>query len=467
LAILNDILDISKVEAGKMELEHIPFQLAETIQGAVKLMAVNASKKDIELLCEIAPDVPTGIEGDPGRLRQVLVNLIGNAVKFTDVGEVFVRCRWMTGHADRSLLHFSVRDSGPGIPADRQEMIFESFRQSDSSTTRRYGGTGLGLAIAKQLVELQGGSIWVESEVGVGSTFNFTIPVAESKCQFDFVSPLDGVRVSLIASHESIRTSYQNTLEHAGGDCRCYESLAQAWPDLLRSNSMDMGQSHIVVLDADFDASWAEEIDTDEKRSWLRETPILLLVSANHSASVPIAQDLDIPSEYYLCKPISNTELIDHLRKVLGLSSPKPIADQEPNAPHRSLNVLVVDDSEVNREIAAGFLELFGHQFQMAENGEEAVAAVKNSKFDAVLLDIEMPLLDGFGATRQIRALPGEKSTIPIVAMTAHALVETESRCLEVGMNACLTKPIQVDRLQQALEEIAKGTWANNQELVV
>lgn len=467
LAILNDILDISKVEAGKMELEHIPFQLAETIQGAVKLMAVNASKKNIELLCEIAPDVPTGIEGDPGRLRQVLVNLIGNAVKFTDVGEVFVRCQWMTRQADRSLLHFSVRDSGPGIPADRQDVIFESFRQSDSSTTRRYGGTGLGLAIAKQLVELQGGSIWVESEIGVGSTFNFTIPVIESHCQFDFTCPLDGVRVSLIASHESIRTSYRNTLEHSGADCRCYPSLAQAWPDLIRSDSMDIGQTHIVVLDTDCDDSWAKQFDNHEKRSWLRETPILLLVSANQSASAPIAQDLDIPSEHYLCKPISNTELITHVRKLLGLSQPKQVADQEPSAIQRSLHVLVVDDSEINREIAAGFLELFGHTFQMAENGEEAVAAVETSKFDAVLLDIEMPLLDGFGATRQIRTLPGEQSTIPIVAMTAHALVETESRCLEVGMNACLTKPIQVDRLQQALEEIAKGKWSRNQELAV
>jgi CheY-like chemotaxis protein len=230
---------------------------------------------------------------------------------------------------------------------------------------------------------------------------------------------------------------------------------------------MDVGQSHIVVLDTDCDDSWAKQFGNYEKRSWLRETPILLLVSANQSASAPIAQDVDIPSEHYLCKPISNTELITHVRKLLGLSQPKQVADQEPSAIQRSLHVLVVDDSEINREIAAGFLELFGHTFQMAENGEEAVAAVETSKFDAVLLDIEMPLLDGFGATRQIRTLPGEQSTIPIVAMTAHALVETESRCLEVGMNACLTKPIQVDRLQQALEEIAKGKWSRNQELAV
>jgi signal transduction histidine kinase/CheY-like chemotaxis protein/predicted ATPase len=467
LAILNDILDISKVEAGKMELEHIPFYLAETIQGAVKLMAVNAFEKNIELLCEIAPDVPASIQGDPGRLRQVLVNLIGNAVKFTDVGEVFVRCQWMTGQVDRSLLHFSVRDNGPGIPVDRQEMIFESFRQSDSSTTRRYGGTGLGLAIAKQLVELQGGSIWVESEVGVGSTFHFTIPISESECQFDVVPSMNDVRVNLISDTESIRSSYRKTLEHAGADCRCYADLSHAWPDLLRSDSMDLGQTHILVLDADFDNSWAEQIDTSEKRSWLREATIIVLVPAKQSSSVPIASDLDIPSEQILCKPISNTELMEQVRKVLGLAQPKQVADQEPSAIQRSLHVLVVDDSEVNREIAAGFLELFGHTFQMAHNGEEAVAAVENAKFDAVLLDIEMPLLDGFGATQQIRALPGEKSTIPIVAMTAHALVETESRCLEVGMNACLTKPIQVDRLQNTLEEIAKGNWSRNQELVV
>jgi two-component system sensor kinase len=467
LSILNDILDLSKVEAGKMELERISFRLHDIINDAVKLMAVYAFKKHIELLCDIEALVPTEIQGDPGRLRQILMNLIGNAIKFTDAGEVSVRCRWTMQEDGLAMLHFSIRDTGPGIPADRQKLIFERFQQSDSSTTRKYGGTGLGLAIVAQLVELHGGRIWVDSELGIGSNFQFTIPIDESLCRYDRSATLDETHVTLICESNSSRISFAEAFRSAGASCKCFSNVNEAWPTLLGPTLDCEGRSHLVVIDTDFENSWLDQVDTDEKRACLQSQSLLVLVPQSNSGPISIVQDLNITSDQCLLKPITGLELVDCAREYLGQSEAVAPIENNTDSTLRSLRILIVDDTEVNREITAGFLELFGHSFEMAVNGEEAVDAMKNSMFDAVFMDIEMPILDGFEATRRIRALPGPASCVPILAMTAHALAGIEDQCFESGMNGCLTKPVQMDRLQAALEQIARGNLSALQELTV
>jgi signal transduction histidine kinase/CheY-like chemotaxis protein/predicted ATPase len=467
LSILNDILDLSKVEAGKMELERISFNLHETVNDAVKLMAVYAYKKQIELLFDFDRNVPSMIVGDPGRLRQILVNLIGNAVKFTDVGEVAVHCRFEKQRNGRAFLHFSVRDTGPGIPADRQKLIFERFQQSDSSTTRKYGGTGLGLAIASQLVELFGGRIWVESEVGNGSTFHFAIRIEESECQFDPPEGLDSVRVTLICESPSSCDSFTNALISAGAACQSFGTFQEAWPTLLNSSEPIDGKTHLLLIDTDFHRSWIEQVDTEEKKVYLESHPLLVLMPQTDSSPGPLVTDLNIHSVQCLIKPISSLELVQHVKRYLGQSGTRLTSQGHHELPIRSLRILIVDDTEVNRQIAAGFLELFGHSFEMAVNGEQAVEAVQNSTFDAVFMDIEMPILDGFEAARQIRALPSTASSIPILAMTAHALAGIHEQCLEAGMNGCLTKPIQLDQLVQALEQLARSELRHPYESVI
>jgi signal transduction histidine kinase/CheY-like chemotaxis protein len=455
LGILNDILDLSKVEAGKMELEHISFALHETIHDAAKLMSVYAFKKHIELLCHIDARVPSRIEGDPGRLRQILVNLIGNAIKFTDTGEVYVHCEWTTNDAGGKVLHFSVRDTGPGIPADRHQSIFERFQQSDSSTTRKYGGTGLGLTISSQLVGLFGGDIWVESEVGVGSTFHFTIPVDESQCTFGEPDSLQNVRIMMIGGTQSSRTVYGQAFRNAHAICQCYTDLSEAWPDVMRiAEQKDQG-CYLIVVDSDFESTWIEHVDAPEKAALLQSAPMMILTPTISPDA--IFQKLHIDADRCLLKPISAAELIRLTRRFLDRSTPNSAPQIEGKAIQQCMRILVVDDSEVNREIAAGFLELFGHEYQMATNGQEAVDAVRETRFDAVLMDIEMPVLDGFEATRQIRLLKNENASVPILAMTAHALSGIESKCRDAGMDGCLTKPIQPDWLHEALEEIVRG----------
>lgn len=467
LSILNDILDLSKVEAGKMELEHIPFSLHETVNNAVKLMAVYAYKKHIELLFDVDNNVPSHIHGDPGRLRQILVNLIGNAIKFTDTGEVAVQCQFEKQDGGPAQLHFSIHDTGPGIPPDRQKLIFERFQQSDSSTTRKYGGTGLGLAIASQLVELYGGRIWVDSEVGKGSTFHFTIPIDESECQFESPEGLGSLHVTLISESTSSRNRLANAFMNAGASCHCFGSLNEAWPTLQALESHNQDRSHLVLIDTDFDKSWWDQVDTDEKRACLRAHPLLVLAPPADNGSMPVLLEHDIDNEQFLHKPMSGLEIVRYAKQYLERDQTVETSRGLPLSNSQSLRILIVDDTPVNREILAGFLELFGHRFEMAVNGREAIEAVRNSTFDVVFMDIEMPILDGFEASRQIRFLPGTSAATPILAMTAHALSSVQTQCLEAGMNGFLTKPIQFNELQNALEQLARGELPAFQETAV
>ncbi len=375
LALLNDTLDFSKIEAGKMEVEQVPVALRDVVGEATRLLAVPASQKKLELVCSVASDVPDRMIGDPSRLRQIVVNLIGNAIKFTDTGGIFVDA-WVESMAEnQATVHFAVQDTGIGIPADKKDCIFEAFRQSDSSMTRRFGGTGLGLAISAQLVGLLGGKIWVESEVDRGSTFHFVLP-------FDL-------------------------------------------PEQLR-----------------------QDVAT-------RRLPPGMPTSPGQIEGAERYREMAIG--HCPVKPVKAMELLEAAVSATG-SAPRRQPPQEPDDRDktcRSLHVLVADDSPVNLEVAAGILELRGHNVETADNGREAIEAFRRRKYDLILMDIEMPEMDGMEATSAIREMETAADVrTPIIAMTAHAVKGFRDRCLEGGMDGYVCKPIRPDELFQAMAAV-------------
>ena len=446
LGLLNDILDLSKVEAGKMELENIQFEPTATIVDAIKLLSINAANKQVELVCDLSPELPQSLYGDPCRLRQIIVNLVGNAIKFTDVGEVVVRARLTTDSSGRSCLQLSVRDTGPGIPPAKHQAIFESFQQDDSSTTRRYGGTGLGLTISAQLVALMEGKIWVDSELGQGSTFHVQLPLSQAVPAESFTHSLADTSIAIVTSVFSAAESYRDTLQFAGAHCTHLTDLepnVTALSDAANSNA----RRSIILFDLGFQSS--EWPSTDSIRALQQaqvEVFVLLPVNAPEEATLK----LGIPYENCLAKPTSAKELIE----ALTTSSSEDLDSNTATNSHAStagLSILLVDDAEINQEVAQGVLEIFGHRCTVASSGQEAVDAIHQDTFDVVLMDLEMPGMDGLQATREIRKTDNGPQRTPIIAMTAHVLEGTEIKCLEAGMDACLTKPIQPETLQAML----------------
>lgn len=467
LSLLNDILDLSKIEAGGMVLEKIPMQPRPVIEAVGKLLSVDAATKGVELICRIAPEVPETLLSDPYRLRQVLVNLVGNALKFTEQGEVVVDCAVQADRDQTPWLHVSVQDTGPGIPPEKQETIFESFSQSDSSTTRRYGGTGLGLSISSQVVDLMNGQLWVDSEVGRGSTFHFTIPlvaVDEGPTRSQ-EKPLQGHRVLFFAPRQVSRKTYGEILREAGAELIELTQLE----DLHRAAG---GQA------ASSDASWSVVVDIDPSSHEIDSTLERLrddrLAAAAVVALVPAGR-IDIGVDRSgtaplrcLTKPATEEELIDAIANPHGsqpaAQRPAPAdlpADSPADAPAaaRPLHVLIADDASVNQEVASGILELFGHTCEFAGTGREAVEIFSRKRFDIIFMDLEMPELDGVEATKQIRdaeAQAGSTAT-PIVAMTAHAAPEIRQQCLAIGMDDLLPKPIQSEALMRVFEAYGSG----------
>ena len=454
LALLNDILDFSKIEAGRMELENIPFSLRDVAGDAARLLAVNAARKGLELICHVNAAVPDMLVGDPGRLRQVIVNLVGNAIKFTDQGEVRVRISIddiasLDGTSDNVTVHLTVQDTGIGIPADKHATIFEAFRQSDSSTTRRFGGTGLGLAISSQLVHLMQGEIWVESQPGEGSTFHCRIPLVWSGNASngqDDASELAGKRALLVGRNAHSQQAYGEMLERMGMQvevCGPGESLPHSAVDLLV-----------------FDVSAAEERDVE----WLHElreiaelsaTPAVVLAPAGRAIAGETLAALRI--EHCLTKPAKEAELAEAVHEALG--DVKHAADEQHGqraaGSGRSFRILVADDSPVNQEVAAGLLELQGHSVRCVDHGQEAVEAWQSESFDVILMDVEMHVMDGLTATRRIRELEADRGGhIPIVALTAHALKGFQQNCTDAGMDAYVTKPLQPDELFRTIDRL-------------
>lgn len=455
LRLLNDVLDFSKIEAGKLELEQIGFDLRETVGDAVRILSVRAAQSRLELLCRIAPDVPRTVGGDPGRLRQILVNLVGNAIKFTQQGEVVVEVHLADQTADDVTLHFSVRDTGIGIPPENQKRIFESFSQADSSITRRFGGTGLGLAISAQLVGLMQGRIWVESRPGEGSTFQFTARFSRSAAPAagNPVSPLAGCAVLVVDDHAISRDVACEMLTELGARPRSAAD-AQAALGMSLAAAISGTPFRLAVIDTALQAhdgwSLAEQL---RKVPQYSACPIVFLTPASLEAESRLSE---FTNAWQLTKPAKSSELAEAARRALQGEPDEEAAPVNGATPGRELRILLAEDGLVNQDVARGLLELQGHQVEVANNGLEAVEKLERQSFSVVLMDLEMPEMDGLSATAAIRRREAEtgRGRVPIVAMTAHAISQIRQQCLEAGMDDYLTKPIQPEELFKLLENI-------------
>jgi signal transduction histidine kinase/DNA-binding response OmpR family regulator/HPt (histidine-containing phosphotransfer) domain-containing protein len=456
LGVINDILDFSKIEAGQLTLETVDFDLHTAVDEVAGLMGTPAHDKGLELVTYLDPDLPTMVRGDPGRFRQVLLNLVSNAVKFTEVGEVVIRVRPGDHTPDRSGVMVEVTDTGVGIPAAVQARLFTSFSQGDASTTRTHGGTGLGLAIAKQLVELMGGRIGVDSQPGQGSRFWFTIPLDPSPD--DAAEPqrrrraatLEGLAVLVVDDNATNRLILQRTLEQWG--IRTHTAAdAQEALTMLRGaeEPYDLAilDYHMPVTDG---LDLAATIVHDEQVTTPR---LVMLTSAGLRDDRDRARALGI--EAFLTKPVRQSALLDCLVTVMELNG----GGEEPMITEASLGLsgvsgarlLVVEDNPVNQQVASRMLANMGHHVDLATNGAEAVEAVRTRRYDAVLMDCQMPVMDGYDATRAIRALDSTAARVPIIAMTASAMIGDAERCLDAGMDDYLPKPVHRSELTRIL----------------
>ncbi len=463
MRLLDDILDISKIEAGKMELESIPFDVRDVVLDAVQIMIVPATKKGLELLCRIAPDVPAELVGDAGRLRQIIVNLVGNAVKFTEQGEIVVEVATRTATPQQACLQFSVRDTGIGIPADKQERIFESFSQADPSMTRRYGGTGLGLAISAQLAELIGGRMWVESAVGHGSTFHFTAQFSISRGQCGPAPEAPGGTALLLDHHPLSREVHQDMLDSLGWTttaCPDAETI-RGWIGRLAADGAASPVVIISVCTRNTDETW-HEVERAVRNAATHSYPVVMLLPADQQGKMPCFAQWGVAR--CLVKPVKPAELRAALSDAQSASrrgaNPPSQAVAAPGFGPRT--VLLAEDCLINQEVAVGLLELQGHSVRVVGNGREAVEALREQPYDLVLMDVEMPELDGLEATRLIRAMErGTSRHTRIVAMTAHAVTGFQDKCLEAGMDGYLPKPIDPQRLYQTLESLWRTASSN------
>ncbi len=461
LSILNDILDFSKIEMRKLDLEAFPFSLRDHLADLLKPLALRAEQKGLEVVCHVLPDVPRVAVGDPGRLRQVIVNLVGNAIKFTERGQVLVQVQVEETTADATLLHYFVSDSGIGIPADKQQAIFEPFRQADGSTTRRFGGTGLGLAISTTLVDLMGGRIWVDSAPHEGSTFHFTVRLGISDARPEpGALNLDDLPVLIVDDNAVnrrvlhdllLRWKMRPTVLDSGG------AAIRAMTD-----ARERGQPFaLVLLDAnmpDMDGfEVARRIQTDGQ---LGGATIMMLSSSGHYDESARCREVGIAN--HLTKPVDQRDLLSAIGRALVREQtprvPLPASMLPADLPERRLHILLAEDNVVNQRLAASLLERRGHRVTIAANGREAVIACERNSFDAVLMDVQMPEMGGFEATQAIRTREGVTGTrVPIVAMTAHAMKGDRERCLAAGMDDYLTKPLDPRQLCTLVEAISAG----------
>jgi signal transduction histidine kinase/DNA-binding response OmpR family regulator/integral membrane sensor domain MASE1 len=457
LSVINDILDFSKIEAGKIDLEAVEFHLCECVEATLKTFALRSEEKGLELLCEIAAGVPEFVEGDEGRLRQILTNLVGNAIKFTERGEVTVTVGPEDG--ENGMLRFTVEDTGVGIPEEKLRLIFDPFSQADNSTTRKHGGTGLGLTISSRLAELMGGKIWVESEVGRGARFHFTARLKSSnglaKAEASGATEIPrGARVLVVDDNETSRRILEGMLR--GWELEV-KRVANGEAALAELNG---GEYALVVTDRNMPGMDGFALISRMRATpGLGETKILLLSSAGQQGDGERCKELGGAS--LLVKPIRRLELREAVARLLGgARGEKEIAAsvrapmREDRALRGGLRILLVEDNQVNQRLAKRMLEKRGHVVEVAANGREALAALERSSYDLVLMDVQMPEMDGMEATALIRGkekLSGGHQRV--VALTAHAMKGDEERCLASGMDGYLTKPIRPEALDELLEK--------------
>jgi CheY-like chemotaxis protein len=455
LDIINDILDFSKIEAGRVRMETIDFSPKHVTEEAVELFAEPAANKGIELILDVDPEVPHGVVGDPGRLRQVLINLVGNAIKFTESGEVVVRVQRMQTSTPGVMVRFEVADTGVGLTSDEQARVFSTYAQVDSSTTRKHGGTGLGLAIARMLTQLMGGEIGVESEKGAGSRFWFTALFRESEIKASEPQPvgsLAGAAVAIIDDNRTNRVILERYLDSWGTRERSFESGAAAMKALREAAEAD-DPFEVAIVDLmmpEMDgAGVAARIRADPI---LKEMVVVLLTSAGRSEHPVPGVDTE------LVKPVRPSQLFDVLQSLLA-SRPahtKRRINREGSGPpavrHRWARILVVEDNAANVKVAVRMIERLGYRADVAGNGSEAVEILGRMQYDAVLMDCQMPELDGYEATREIRRSEKDGRHLPIIAMTASAMAGDRERCLAAGMDDYISKPVKLHIVAAVLE---------------
>jgi len=459
LGVINDILDFSKIESGKMELDSVDFNLHSYVTDTIKMMALRANTKHLELVCEIEPDVPENVAGDAGRLRQILVNLIGNAIKFTEKGEVSLKVKLQAQRAGSLDLEFSVADTGIGIPIEQQQRIFEDFSQADGTITRTFGGTGLGLTISRRLVQLMGGQLAVESTPGEGSTFHFTILLSSSNTATAQVSQpsrsvLQQVPILIVDDNRTNRHLLIEMTKSLGMLPQGVESAAEALQVL--GQFADSGSPiPVAILDVqmpDIDGfQLAREIQSNPS---LAGTILLMLTSVGQQGDGRRSRNLGIAA--YLTKPISKSELLQALVTAMDrnhTSKPaSPVVQPATRTSGQSLRILVAEDNAVNQTVIVRMLEKLGHVPVLSSNGREAIERLKEDPFDLILMDVQMPELDGFSAAaiiRQDEPVPGRR--IPIIAMTAHAMKGDRERCLAAGMDGYISKPISITEVETTI----------------
>jgi two-component system, sensor histidine kinase and response regulator len=465
LTILNDILDFSKIEAGKLDIERIPMDLRECVEDAGAMMALQASAKNIEFIVGIDPATPDRVIGDPHRLRQILVNLCGNALKFTKHGEVAVEVFSAAIQDGRALVHFEVRDTGVGMSPETIERLFRPFTQADASITRRFGGTGLGLSIVRRLVELMGGYIEVTSTPGVGTVFSFTLPlepVREAPPDAPRPVNLVGKRVLIVDDNATNRRVLRGQLEPAGLTVVAASSATEAW-SLLEDSASGEACFDLVITDEQMPITDGRTLGARIKSEpRFERIRVVLLTSLDHAGD---AEKLDgLGFDGYLIKPVRGRELRDCLMRVFERDRSRTTGRYprlvtrgtlaaEPQRPSFDGHVLLVEDNEVNQQVGRRYLERLGCTVTVVGDGQAAVEAHDAGRFDLILMDLQMPVMDGLTATREIRSRSADKARVPIYALTASAMTGELERCLQAGMDGMLTKPLEEPRLRAVLEQ--------------
>jgi len=474
LTVLNDVLDFSKIEAGKLDLEPVGFRLRDSLEETLKLLALRADEKGLELTCDIRPEVPEGVVGDATRLRQILLNLVGNAIKFTPRGEVGLKVGVESRSREQVRLHFAVRDTGIGIAADKQKIIFEAFSQADGSTTRLFGGTGLGLTISSRLVSMMGGRMWVESELGKGSCFHFTVQVGAVGEGMKREGPgrvlLGGLGVLVVDDNQTNRSLLGEMLRRWGMRPKLAGGAGEALRMLQEGERAGAGYG-LLLVDAQMpEVDGFTLVERVRERADLRQMTIMMLTSAGQRGDAGRCRELGIAA--YLVKPIAQSQLLDAMLSVLGRKAQaagvagvgvegeeaqeaRLVTRHSLREVHKSLHILLAEDNVVNQVLACRLLEKHGHSVVVAGNGRKALEALDQQPFDLVVMDVSMPEMDGFEAVAAIRGREAQTgSHIPIIAMTAHAMKGDRERCLAAGMDAYISKPIQPHELIDAIKTL-------------
>jgi two-component system, sensor histidine kinase and response regulator len=475
LTVINDILDLSKIQAGKLDIDDTDFSLRNCLGEALKTLGVRAEEKDLELALRVQPEVPDHVRGDPGRLRQIIFNLVGNSLKFTEKGEVSVQVSPESSDEDQTVVHFAVADTGIGVAPEKRRVIFEAFAQADQSTFRHYGGTGLGLTISSRLVAMMGGRVWVDSEVGRGSTFHFTLKLrrgrqaAESDA-LPMPEVLRGVPTLVVDDNATSRKVLEELLSHWGMKPSLAEN-GQRGLEVLEGASAEGKTFPLILLDCympEMDGfDFARRVKNDPR---FRSAIIMMLTSGGQRGDASRCRDLRISA--YLVKPIQQAELLEAILTVLGHKRERP--DQRPalvtrhslREERRYLRILLAEDNSVNQIVAVRLLQKMGHTVMVVANGRDTVLMLEEQDFDLVLMDVQMPEMDGIEATRVIREREAATHKhVPIIAMTAHAMKGDRERCLAAGMDGYIAKPIRPAELLAGIKPFlrrSESTPANS-----